>query len=379
MLDKFADIRPYLNVEIPDAMKRIVDNPVFETLSRFNYPDTPMDVVRKMVLKISSADEFQQKVMYPFNKLIIKNSMKQFDYKGIEYISPDKTYLFISNHRDIVLDSSLFQQILLENGIKTTEITFGSNLMRPQFVVDIGKSNKMFKVERDSNIRKFIEKSRILSEYIRYTIMTKEESVWIAQRGGRTKDGFDLTEPGIIKMFCMSDTSDLVRSIDNLNIVPIAVSYQIESCDFLKTRELYLSMNGQKYVKQKDEDLNSIITGMTQQKGEVNVNICKPIHSSELNMENKTPNECFKDVASLIDKRIYENYTLYNYNYVAYDMLAGKERFADYYTEEDKSYFVSRCEEMLKQVDGDKEILTRIFTGIYANPVKNKLKLENHD
>jgi hypothetical protein len=368
----FEDIRPYKDSEIPDAMRRIADCEIFATLSRHIFPGEQVENVREMVLGISVVDDFQRKVMYPFNKMIIDHSIEKLEYSGIEYLEADKRYLFVSNHRDIMLDSSLFQLILFENGFRTTEITFGSNLMQSQLLVDIGKSNKMFKVIRSRNSREFLYNSMILSKYIRHTICDKGESIWIAQRNGRTKDGNDMTDQGIIKMFCMSDTSDLKRSLLDLNIVPLAVSYEIESCDFLKTEELYLSRNGEKYVKQPDEDLNSILTGIRQQKGKVNVNICKPIMPEELDFSYNAPNEFYKGVAALIDGRMHENYKLHNNNYIACDILEGNALHSEYYTPQEREIFMERCNRMLSQVEGEKSVLMKIFLGIYANPVMNK-------
>jgi hypothetical protein len=374
MQDKFDDIRPYYDSEVPEAMQRIAASEHFGLLSRYIFPDRDVEDVRRMVSEIRSVYEFQEKMMYAAHEQILHRSTTGITFEGFEHLDPEKSYIFISNHRDIMLDSSLLQYRLFNMGLKTTEITFGSNLMHPQLVVDIGKSNKMFKVVRSINIREFLKNSLHLSEYIRYTITEKGESVWIAQRNGRTKDGNDATDQGIIKMFCMSDTADLRRSLDCLNIVPVAVSYQIESCDMLKTRELYLTRNGDKYVKQPNEDLNSILTGIMQPKGGVNISVCKPLDISELQYEYRHPNEFYKTVASIIDARIYANYKLFDNNYIAYDMLHESDTYSEYYTPEAKTLFEARCEAMLKQIEGDRDVLMRIFLGIYANPVSQKHK-----
>ena len=376
MQNKFDDIRPYYPSEIPPAMQRIAASEYFGMLSQYIFPDKDVEEVREMVRNIRTTEEFQAEVMYSVNRQIVRRSMTDLTFEGINQLDPQKRYLFVSNHRDIMLDSSLLQYVLYRNGYRTTEITFGSNLMNPQLVVDIGKANKMFKVIRSSNIREFIKNSLHLSEYIRYTLTEKGESVWIAQRNGRTKNGFDATDQGIIKMFCMSGTSDLIRSVDELHIVPIAISYQIESCDILKTSELYRSRNGEKYIKQPGEDLNSILIGITQPKGYVHIGFCKPIEREELEFEQKTPNEFYKNVAALIDKRIYGNYKLYNNNYIAHDIRSGKNTWSENYTPEEKETFVERCRSMLEQIDGDKETLTAIFLGIYANPVDNAKQSE---
>ncbi|MDR2917029.1 MAG: 1-acyl-sn-glycerol-3-phosphate acyltransferase [Tannerella sp.] len=371
MQNKFDDIRPYYPSEIPPAMQRIAESEYFGILSQYVFPDKNIEDIREMVRHIRTTDEFQKGIMYSVNQQFVLRSITNLSFDGLDQLDPQKNYLFVSNHRDIMLDSSLLQYILHRNGFRTTEITFGSNLMNPQLVVDIGKANKMFKVIRSSNLRDFLKNSMHLSEYIRYTIKEKGESIWIAQRNGRTKDGNDATDQGIIKMFCMSKTSDLVNSIDELNIVPIAISYQIEPCDILKTRELYLSQNCDRYIKQPGEDLNSILTGIMQQKGDVNISFCKPIMKEELEFDHKVPNEFYKNVATLIDKRIYRHYKLYNNNYIAHDIRSGKTTYSENYAKVEKETFIARCNYMLDQIDGNKDSLMSIFLGIYANSVDN--------
>jgi len=378
MQNKFDDIRPYIPPEIPPAMQRIAASEHFGILSQYIFPDRDVEEVREMVRNIRFTDEFQTKVMHYFNQQVILRSMTELTIDGLDNLDPQNNYLFVSNHRDIMLDSSLLQNILYDNGFRTTEITFGSNLMNPQLVVDIGRANKMFKVIRSSNIREFLQNSKHLSEYIRYTITEKGESIWIAQRNGRTKDGNDATDQGIIKMFCMSQSYDLIRSIDELNIIPIAISYQIESCDFLKTRELYQTLNGEKYIKQPGEDLNSILTGILQPKGHVHLSFSKPITSEEFDLNTKIPNEFYKNVATLIDKQIYKHYKLFNNNYIAHDLRSGEHKYSTYYTKEEKETFIARSRYMLQQVEGDKDTLMSLFLGIYANPVDNYNQLKNH-
>ena len=235
----FDDIRPYYESEINEAMHRIADNQWFSLLASYVFPDKELDEVKQMLKGISTVGEFQREVMYAFTQQVIRSSVSEFTYSGLEHVEKDKQYLFVSNHRDIVLDASLLQNILHKNGYDTTEITFGSNLMVNQLVVDIGKCNKMFKVVRGGSMKDFYRNSIHLSEYIRYALTEKRQSVWIAQRNGRTKDGNDLTDQGIIKMFGMSGAHDKVQSLAQLNILPMAISYEWEPCDVLKMMELY--------------------------------------------------------------------------------------------------------------------------------------------
>ena len=374
MMDNFDDLRPYYDSEISSAMQRIAGSPYLAAMTNFVFPDKTVNEVREMLLNIHTIEEFQFQVMYYFNKSVINNSIRNFTFSGIERLDPEKSYLFVSNHRDIVLDSSLMQLMLYQSELRTSEITFGSNLMTSQLIIDIGKSNKMFKVVRGGSIRDFYKNSMRLSEYIRHTISQKKESIWIAQRNGRTKNGNDATDQGIIKMFCMSEPASLINALSLLNIVPVAISYEVEPCDILKTRELYLSRNGQKYVKEDGEDFNSILTGIIQQKGNVHISICEPVSLNDLNLiAENYPAEYHKKVASLIDKRICGEYKLHSNNYIAHDIRSGKETYQIYYTLEEKERFIQRYEQMLQQVAGEKEVLRSLFLGIYANPVDNSL------
>ncbi|MGN1221059.1 MAG: acyltransferase, partial [Candidatus Cryptobacteroides sp.] len=278
----FSDIRPYYDNEIPQAMSRISENPMFPVLASYVFPDKPTEQVREMVGNISTIADFQRKVMFHANERIIAQSISEFTFDGMENIGKSCNYVYLSNHRDIMLDASLLQNALVMNGFDTTEITFGANLMQGQLVIDIGKSNKMFRVERPGgSIREFYKASMHLSDYIRHTIVEKKQSVWIAQRNGRTKDGIDRTDQGIINMFRMSSEGKST-SLSELNLLPVSVSYEWEPCDILKTLELYARRQGP-YIKKPGEDLNSILTGILQPKGRVHFHICEPI--SELDME----------------------------------------------------------------------------------------------
>ena len=369
---KFDDIRPYRDDEIPAAMQRIVSDPYFPQLAQYVYPDRSVQEVRDIMLGCRNIHEFQTTVMKQVNEQVIAATTDGLTYGGVELLDPSKRYLFISNHRDIVLDSCLLMYILYINGHSIGEITFGSNLMKGQMVIDIGKSNKMFKVERGGNPRELYTTSVHLSEYIRYAITEKKESVWIAQRNGRTKDGMDRTDQGLIKMLSMSGGKDRVKALAELNIAPVSVSYEWESCDILKALELYASRDGKPYVKKPGEDLNSILTGITQPKGHVHIEVCEPLTASDLNaIPTDYVDAQFRHaVAELIDKRICGGYRLYPNAYIAHDIRSGKRHFADRYTQEQYDAFVSHMSELEKYQADD--VLKDIFLGIYANPIESK-------
>ena len=373
----FNDIRPYTDQEIPAAMERIANSSLLPILASYVCPKKTLDDVKKLLCSFKTINDFQYGIMYHVNEEIMKRSITEFTYGGAEQLQKGKPYLFVSNHRDIMLDASLLQNLLVDLGLETSQITFGANLMMNPLVVDIGKSNKMFRVERPGgSVRDFYKSSLHLSEYIRHVITEERQSVWIAQRNGRTKDGNDQTDQGIIKMFCMSKPEDKITALNDLNIVPIAVSYEWESCDILKAIELYESLNV-KYIKKPGEDLNSILTGILQPKGRVHFQFCPMITHEDLMQFNEcTSNEYHKQVAQLIDQRILRAYQLWPNNYIAYDMRYGQQRFLEKYGAKEKEAFEKHLKK-LEHYDNDLAALKDIFLGIYANPVRNKVLLNN--
>lgn len=374
--NQFEDIRPYYNDEIPAAMQRIADSTSFPLLASYVYPHEDIEQIRKQIRSYKNIRDFQLEVMRCVNEQVIARSMTSFTYGGIENLSPEKKYLFVSNHRDIMLDACLLQYVLYRNGHETSEITFGANLMQGQLVTDIGKSNKMFKVERPgNNPREFYKASLRLSQYIRFALTQKHESVWIAQRNGRTKDGIDKTDQGLIKMLGLSRTEDKVKALSELNIVPIAISYEWESCDILKALELYSSQKI-KYIKKPGEDLNSIITGIMQPKGMVHIEICDRLTEEDLSaFSDCSLNDYNKHVAALMDERICGAYKLSPNNFIAHDLKYGSNDYRDHYNERQRNDFVEHIQTLqrFKEVC-DLNILTDILLGIYSNPVDSKSK-----
>jgi len=371
--NKFDDIRPYNEAEFREAIQRIANSDVFPLLASFVYPEDTIESTREHIRAFTSIRQFQHDTMRRVNEQVIKRSITEFTCSGLEQLSPKRQYLFISNHRDIMMDASLLQYFLVINGFETTEITFGANLMMNPVVVDVGKSNKMFKVERPGgDTRDFYRASLHLSEYIRHTITEKHESVWIAQRNGRTKNGIDSTDQGIIKMFCMSESHDKIKALDDLNIVPIAVSYEWEPCDILKTLELYESQYT-RYTKKPGEDLNSILTGILQFKGRVHFELCKPLTLAELHhYESLTNNEYHREVARLIDQRIRTAYRLHPNNYIAHDLLYGNSKYRAMYTEQEYAMFVKRLSQLDQYDTCDIDRLKELFISIYANPIDHR-------
>jgi hypothetical protein len=365
----FDDLRPYYNEEIPAAMHRISRSEHFPALAAFVYPNKTPEEVREMICAFTTIEEFQLQVMREMNEQIIARSIRRFSWEGLEGLDTDQRYLFVSNHRDIMLDSSLLQYALYRTGHRTSEITFGSNLMSSPLVVDIGKSNKMFKVMRGGNMRDFYAHSLHLSQYLHHTIKEKRESVWIAQRNGRTKDGCDATDPGIIKMFCLGAPVPPAEALASLHIVPVSIAYQWEPCDGLKALELYRSLSG-KYVKQPGEDLHSILTGVLQPKGDVHIHAGTPLTENDLvPLAAEAGPLFYRQVAKLIDDQITAHYRLGCNNYIAHDLRTQTRTAAAHYTREEEALFRQHLHHLLNTAPVDnKQTLEKIFLDIYANP-----------
>ena len=369
MTDNFDDIRPFYDSEIPAAMRRITESEHFPLLASWVYPGRDLEQVREMMLSFRNIDEFQVNVMKAVNEQVIDRTITALTSSGFENISTDTKYLFVSNHRDIMLDACLFNYLLWKHGHTTSEITFGANLMTPGLVTDIGKSNKMFRVERGGKMRELYLASVRLSNYLYHTISEKNESVWIAQRNGRTKDGIDQTDVGIINMFAMSGAADKVDALARLHIAPISVSYEWESCDILKALELYARRSGP-YVKKPGEDLNSILTGLLQAKGRVHMAVCPVLTDDDLKPLADAPRaEFHKRVAAILDRRILSAYRLFPNNYIAHDLRNGTKAHADRYTAAEHRAFEDHMSLLNTYPVDEPEALRRIFLDIYANPV----------
>ena len=369
---KFDDIRPYNDAEVHPALERIVANPLLSNIAQYLFPGQDENLFKQLLLSCHSKEDFQVKVMSQIVARILQSTSKELTFSGLEHFGGDAKHLIVSNHRDIVLDSAIIQLILFKHGVATTEIAVGDNLITSSFIEDITRSNKMIKVIRSTNPREVYTTSKILSEYMRYNVSTGKSSVWIAQRNGRTKDGLDMTEQGLLKMFDMSGSGDFVKDFAELSILPTSISYEYEPCDIQKAVEMYVSKR-QKYVKAEGEDLKSILTGIMQPKGNIHISFNEPLTMEEIEAASQLDkNERFKAVCTAMDKKIIANFKLWNNNYIAYDMLNSGGEFAVKYSAQEKAAFEGYMAAQLAAVklpDVDMDELKEIFLSIYANPV----------
>ncbi|MBE6253407.1 MAG: acyltransferase [Bacteroidales bacterium] len=374
-LTEFTDIAPFNDEETDAALSRLANHPNTPWISRYIFPDKPASFLAELLRSIHTVDDFQQLIMSKAIWWVISSTMTNFTYDGLEHIQQLKgKYLAMSNHRDIILDPAIMQVVLMKNNLQPTEICVGDNLLKQKSVELLIRSNRMIKVIRGISARELYLSSQQLSKYIRESITSGHSSVWIAQRQGRTKDGMDVTEQGLLKMLDMSGTKDFVENFKEIQIVPISMSYEYEPCDIMKAREVLISRT-QKYVKRELEDLESIILGIKQQKGNVHMNIDTPITEQEIvEAAECDKNDRYKKMRYAVDRRVIQGYKLWKTNYMAYDWVNNTTKYADHYDKADLEAFQEYVAGQLKLVETtlDQKELKDIFLHIYSNPVLNK-------
>lgn len=376
-LNEFTDISPYTDAEAVEALGKLADHPAVVEVSKAIFPDKEPEFLRKILKSVKSIDEFQILVMNKAVEWVLSTTAHNFSYDGIGNLKKiNGKFLAMSNHRDIILDPAITQVVLYRNEIPMTEIAVGSNLLTNKYIEYLIRSNRMIKVIRGINARQLYLSSQVLSKYIRECITSGRSSIWIAQREGRAKDGIDTTEQGLLKMLDMSGTADFTTNFEELNIVPLSISYEYEPCDILKARERLISRT-QKYVKGSREDLISIMTGIEQQKGNIHLNIGSPLTHDEIEAASCcNKNDRYQAIRHAVDVRIIEGYKLWKTNYIGYDMVNHTFKYRDKYTPEDVAQFTDYVEHQLDKVEKSlcRADLRDIFLRIYANPV---VSLEN--
>ncbi|WP_312824983.1 1-acyl-sn-glycerol-3-phosphate acyltransferase [Epilithonimonas sp.] len=375
-MSKFDDIRPFYDEEVNDALQSVSKHPMMKALMRFTFPDRDDSFWLEKLENVHSIYDFQSKVIYQTVLQILEKSSEGLSTSGFDKLDKNTSYLFISNHRDIVLDTSLLNLVLFEKELIMTSSAIGDNLVGKKILHIIAKLNRNFLVQRSVSIREQLSSSKTLSDYI-YQLLTEENrSVWMAQSEGRTKDGNDVTQQGVLKMLAMAaGDSSLIDFFKNLKIVPLSISYEYDPTDALKMPQLIAKSKNEVYVKNKNEDFKTIISGVLGQKRRIHLHAGKVLNQ-ELDciahqFENK--NKQLQAIAQIIDKSIIGNYKLWPTKYIAYDLLYKTNLFSDLYTEEEKQLFERRLEMRIKDSD---ETLRKHFLEMYANPISNKMKYE---
>lgn len=382
--EEFRDIAPIDDCEFKQRMSQLVKEPGFEHAVKFVMPDVDFPEFVKGLCQIENKRDFQLNVVGPFVEMLALKTTSGLSMSGVENVENDKCYTFITNHRDIVLDASFLNILLIREKINTTEIAIGNNLLIYEWISELVKLNKSFIVKRNLKMIKALEAAKQLSKYIHYAINDKHESVWIAQREGRCKDSNDKTQESLIKMFGLEGGGSLLENVKNIHLLPVAISYEYDPNDYLKAREFLLKRNDPDFKKSQRDDLFSMETGILQFKGHVHFSIGEPINPV---LEQISPDmdkgEVAKQICSLVDNSIYRGYHIYPINYIALDKLETTQRFADKYTIEDVVAFdkyietqLAKIEDVPNLTDEDMRFMREMMLTMYANPLRNKLRTE---
>lgn len=375
----FEEIRCYKNEEVHDALERLTNEKPFMKVLSTIYPLMPKDVIKQRLASFNSNYEFQKEMVYPFLQYLEANMTKGIELKGLNKINPEDPYLYISNHRDIILDSAFLCGKLIERGMDTVEIAIGDNLLIFPWIEDLVRVNKSFVVKRGLSSRQILESSHRLSAYIEHTIGDKKQSIWIAQREGRAKDSNDRTQESLLKMFNMNGTGTFPENLSKLNICPLSISYEYDPCDFLKAKEMQQKRDNPDFVKDPKDDLINMETGVMGYKGKVVYEITGSINRDLKIIANQTTsrNEQITLTAELIDKRIHANYTIFANNKIAYDAIKEEgQRFINEYTEAEKNDFDRYLSFQISKIElenKDEKFLRSKLIEMYANPLINKL------
>ena len=377
---EFEDIRPFYDSEFHDKMKELVKEPKFEHAVRYVLRDIDYDVFCQQLLALDNKKDFQLLIMRSFLEGLTQKTTKGLTGGNFEILDKTKSYTFMSNHRDIVLDASFLNLLLIYHGINTSEIAIGNNLLIFDWISDLVRLNKSFIVKRNLGVRQTLDAARQLSGYIHFAITQKHESVWIAQCEGRAKDSDDRTQESLIKMLSIAGGGDLLDNLKEINLVPVSISYEYDPCDYLKAYEFLLKRDNPEFKKSQEDDLHSMETGLLGFKGRMHFQI-SPCINEELDKLStcEEKSELLSHILTIIDKAIHANYRLYPGNYVAYDMLQGEKRFAgNHYTDEEQAVFTDYLYSQLAKVpnvtkEEDKAFLKNAILTMYANPLKNQL------
>lgn len=371
---RFDEIRPFYDEEVNNALASIIDDPMMAAIMSFTFPKMSKEEWQAVLRNIQSIQEFQGQIVAQSLKRILEESSEGLTSSGFEKLDKNKAYLYISNHRDIILDTSLLNLTLFNHGKILTASAIGDNLVRKSFLYTLARINRNFLVRRGLPPRELLQSSRLMSEYICELLTKENRSVWLAQREGRTKDGLDLTHPGVLKMLSIpASNGNIADYFRELNIVPISISYEYDPTDSLKIPELLANLKNEKYIKGENEDFNSLYNGLIGQKKHIHIHVGNPLNEElDIIAEIANPNQQIKTLAQLIDRQIVGNYKLWASNYIAYDLLHHTDQYAAHYTSEEKNNFEERMNQRINS--NDPQSLER-FLSMYANPVNHKIEV----
>jgi 1-acyl-sn-glycerol-3-phosphate acyltransferase len=376
-MSKFDAIRPFYDAEVNEAIISSINHPMMKALMNFSFPEVEDSVWKEQLKKTHSIRDFQCNFIYNSVQRVLEKTSDGLTTSGFEKLEKNTSYLFISNHRDILLDTSLLNAALFEHGLVMTASAIGDNLVTKSFIKILAKLNRNFLVQRGLTPREMLESSKLLSEYIGQLLLRENRSVWIAQREGRTKDGNDATNPGVLKMLGMgSDEQDLMDYFKKIKIVPVSISYEYDPTDSLKMPQILAEANQEIYIKDKNEDFITLMRGVLGPKRRIHIHVGDVINKEmdTIKAEFDNSNKQIQALAQVIDDSILSTYRLWPTNYIAYDIVNQTNTYSHLYSENEKLLFERRLE---MRIDHNNPLVLQSFLAMYANPVVNKLKYEN--
>ncbi|MDD2475355.1 MAG: 1-acyl-sn-glycerol-3-phosphate acyltransferase [Dysgonamonadaceae bacterium] len=375
----FDDIRPLKDSEVREAIDFLLNDVWFKKIVEPLISPIPWKEFAEKLNRCENILDFQENVIYTIIFKFLKGSVDKLWLANPPEIDLNERHLYISNHRDIILDAGLFNILLYEKGYETTEIAIGDNLLIYPWITTLVRLNKSFIVKRDVPVRQVLDVSKHLSEYIHKTIAKEKQSVWIAQREGRAKDSNDRTQTSLLKMLTLVDRKNPLKSFETLNMVPLSISYEYDPNDFLKAKEFQLRRDFDDYKKTDADDLVSMFTGIEGYKGKVCFKLGKPLNEKiHLVSETKNRTEILEEVANLIDEEIFRNYEMFPPNYIAYDLSTKSNKFADKYTFEEKNSFIEYVNKQVAKIkieNKDDDFLKNSIIEMYANTLINHLSV----
>jgi len=376
IMSKFDHIRPFYDTEVNDALRGIAHDPMMKAVMNFTFPDMKDEEWIQQLHKTHSIRDFQINFIYHAINMILSKTSDGLTTSGFDNLTANTAYLFISNHRDIILDTSLLNYSLYNHGYKMTTSAIGDNLVKNPFLHTLSKVTRNFIVQRGLPSRELLESSRLMSEFIKDSLMHENRSVWMAQREGRTKDGNDATHKGVLKMIAMAkgDLSEM-EYFKNLKIVPVSISYELDPTDVLKMPELMARSRTETYVKNTNEDFISLRSGLMGQKKRIHIHVGKVLEHEidEIIAQHPSVNKQLQALGEVIDEAILTNYRLWPTNYIAHDLLHHSDQYASHYTASEKAEFEARFH---KGVDTSDKLAVQNFLAMYANPVTNQMALK---
>lgn len=375
-MSKFDSIRPYYDAEANQAIRQIIDDPMLEAMMNFSFPNDTHMQWKDRLIHTHSLRDFQINFIYPGLMRVLEKSSDGLSTGGFEKLEPNTAYLFVSNHRDIILDTSLLNACLYENGLVMTTSAIGDNLIKKPFLYTLSRLNRNFAIRRGLTGRALLESSQLVSAYIRKSLLQENRSVWTAQREGRTKDGNDITHRGVLKMLTLAeDGNNPFGFFEKIRLVPISISYEYDPTDILKLPELLAKSRQEKYVKSENEDFLNLLRGImgTKKRIHIEVNGTLDDEIQQIAKDSSNQTEKLSQLAELIDHSIWKGYKLWPSNFIAYDLLEGNEAHHEHYSEAEKEAFQKRIQEKLNS-NSPEELQN--FLSMYAFPVINKQKVQ---